>query len=246
MSLLRFSLNIILSILAPILFCFVQMSFLFTINKLIANYNREKYSILPFLLLFLNCFDWFIYGIETKDVTICVANSLGLLLGFLGTIIYYEYSMFPPPTIYFVSLFLILFITLCFYALRWMDLLGFFCMCFAIALYASPLTTLYTVLQDRSTESIPFAFSLIAWVSAIVWLLYGVYAVGDIWISIASIIGIVFTSFQLILFGVYGLNPNETFATTANSFLRYFCLDLFLTVPCFVSLIVSQLYCRNM
>jgi uncharacterized protein with PQ loop repeat len=127
MSLLRFSFNIILSILAPILFCFVQMSFLFTINKLIANYNREKYSILPFLLLFLNCFDWFIYGIETKNVTICIANSLGLLLGFLGTIIYYEYSMIPPPTIYFVILFFILFITLCFYALQWIYLGSFVC-----------------------------------------------------------------------------------------------------------------------
>jgi 4-hydroxybenzoate polyprenyltransferase len=130
--------------------------------------------------------------------------------------------MFPPPTVYFIVVFFILFISLCFYALNWFGLLGFFCMCFAIALYASPLSTLYTVLQDHSTESVPFAFSVIAWISAIVWLLYGVYAANDIWISIPSIIGIVFTSLQLMLFGIYGLNPNETFASTVNSFVRCF------------------------
>jgi uncharacterized protein with PQ loop repeat len=145
---------------------------------------------------------------------------LGLIIGAMGAIVYHEYSIYPPLLFYYAMTFFFLFLSLLLYALHWIDVLGIMAVIFAIILYGSPLSTVYVVMQERSTESISFPLTLTSWCSAILWLIYGIYVVDDIWIVIPSIIGIVLTSIQLFLFFIYGLSPNETLASSVHHLYR--------------------------
>lgn len=212
--------KIIISTLIPICFLLMQLSFVIKINKILLNFNREKYSIIPFLTLLINCFTWFLYGIMTNEISVYISNMIGLIIGCIGTIVYHEYSIYPPLIFYYVITFFFLFFNLLLYALHWHDFLGTMAMIFAIILYGSPLSTVYVVMQERSTESISFPLTLTSCFSAIMWLIYGIYVVQDVWITIPSIIGIILTSIQLFLFFMYGLNPNETVASSVHHLYR--------------------------
>jgi solute carrier family 50 protein (sugar transporter) len=200
-----------LSLLVPLFVTIVQTSFLVTIKKIMLNYNRESYSILPFLSLCVSCYTWLLYGSQQGEVTVVITNSIGLILGGFGSVVYFYYSIFQPPLLYFlISTFFLLFSSFlaCFSSVNALGILG---MLLAICVYASPLSVMMKVLEEESTESLSFPISLSSWISAVTWLLYGIYVVFDGWIIFSSVIGLIVTSLQLGLFVRYGFERKEAF-----------------------------------
>jgi solute carrier family 50 protein (sugar transporter) len=203
--------KLFVSLLVPLFVTIVQTSYLVTIKKIMLNYNREQYSILPFLSLFVSCFTWLLYGSQRGEVTVAITNTIGLILGGFGSLVYFYYSLFRPPLLYFlISACLLLFSTFlaCFSSLNALGTLG---MIFAIGVYSSPLSVMKKVIDEESTESLSFPISLSAWISAVTWLLYGMYVVFDGWIIFSSVIGFVVTSLQMYLFIRYGFEKKEAF-----------------------------------
>jgi uncharacterized protein with PQ loop repeat len=221
MSIRSYVAKLIISMLIPFFYLLMQLSLVIKINKIIANYNREKYSIVPFLVSSVNCFTWLLYGITRKEHAVTISNFIGLVIGFIGTLVYQRYSIYPPLLFYYAVTFFLLFISLLIFVLNWIDFLGMVGMCFAMLLYLSPLATVNIVLLERSTESMSFPLTLTGWLSTILWLVYAVYVANDLWIAIPSVLGIVFTSIQLFLFFLFGLNPEETFASEIHHLYRF-------------------------
>jgi solute carrier family 50 protein (sugar transporter) len=223
MSLLGIIFRGTLSILTPILFFLMQVTYVITMNNIVESYNREKYSIIPFLTLMINCFYWTLYGVATDEMSVYISNFVGFLIGLAGTVIYHQYSIFPPYIFFYIMTFFFFFIGILIDSLKWINVLGIMAMIFAIFLYGAPLVTIFTVIQENNTESLSFPIALSSWVSSITWTLYGFYVVNDTWVVIPSLIGITLTSIQLFLFFAYGLPPsyqNTPIATTLHHIYR--------------------------
>lgn len=77
----------------------------------------------------------------------------------------------------------------------------------SVALSASPLATVRSVIEERSTASMPFETSLLMFLSAISWVLYGTIVVYDPVIFGPNILSLFLSAFQLSLFVVY---PNKS------------------------------------
>jgi uncharacterized protein with PQ loop repeat len=238
--------KLIISMLIPFFYLLMQLSFVIKINKIIANYNREKYSIVPFLVNSVNCFTWLLYGITRKEHAVTISNFIGLVIGFVGTLVYHRYSIYPPLLFYYVVTFGLLFISLLIFVLNWIDCLGMVGMCLAMLLYLSPLATVNIVLLERSTESMSFPLTITGWLSATLWLVYAVYVANDLWIAIPSVLGIIFTSIQLFLFFLFGLNPEETFASEMHHLYRFDKLIYFRLFYSHFLLLVPSLLLQNL
>jgi solute carrier family 50 protein (sugar transporter) len=78
----------------------------------------------------------------------------------------------------------------------------------AVIMMGSPLSTLQTVINEKSTNALPFAMSFTTFWNALSWSSYGVLIANDPMIYAPNAVGVVLASIQLSLFVIYGL-PKE-------------------------------------
>jgi solute carrier family 50 protein (sugar transporter) len=83
-----------------------------------------------------------------------------------------------------------------------------------IALFASPLVALKTVIQEKSAESIPMSFTLASIVCCFFWSVVGLRQMGDFAIYFPNLLGLSFGLIQLGLKMKYG-NGNSSAAQIA-------------------------------
>lgn len=212
--------RLLLDIFAPLFFVLMLMSFIIGINRLMTTYNREKFSIVPFLVLMVNCFTWTLYGIKTKEMAVYIANIFGLIVGIIGTIVYHHYSMYPPFISSYLVAFVFLLIAMLLFSANWINTLGTMAVVLSVLLYGSPLVTVFTVISEASTESMSLPLAITSFISAVLWTLYGSYSVHDVWVVIPSILGLILVSIQFFLFFVYGVSPQESWGSTFHHIYR--------------------------
>jgi solute carrier family 50 protein (sugar transporter) len=70
----------------------------------------------------------------------------------------------------------------------------------------SPLSSLKNVIETRSTESMPFSTSLMAFLNSMCWSLYGLLIANEAVIYVPNLIGLAMTSVQMGLFMLYGVH----------------------------------------
>jgi len=72
-----------------------------------------------------------------------------------------------------------------------------------ILMFASPLSTMTTVIKTGNASSIPAAFSLVSFLCSLAWVLMGI-KLKDIFIALPNVVGMILSSFQLFLVQKYG------------------------------------------
>lgn len=77
----------------------------------------------------------------------------------------------------------------------------------AVATCGSPLATIRTVIQDESTESMPFFTSLMFWFNALSWSSYGLFVSKDVMIYGPNLIGLALASIQMAMYVLFGMPP---------------------------------------
>lgn len=208
----------ILQVAGPIFFMSMQVSYLSTSFKI---YNRKQVgglSPVPFLSLMTNSAVWTLYGSLKSDETIFVPNVTGLIAGFICTVIYHQYSTLGiSGHMYFISASIILFSVICGLAGD-EEIIGSFGVCLAVFLMGSPLSTLRTVINERSTASLPFLTSLTTFGNALSWSLYGLIIAHDPMVYVPNLLGLLLAIFQLLLFVIFGFdkdasNSNDIFSS---------------------------------
>jgi solute carrier family 50 protein (sugar transporter) len=74
-----------------------------------------------------------------------------------------------------------------------------------IALFASPLAALKTVLKQKSTRSLPFAFGLIGFINCGLWVVYGLAVLHDPFVWFPNLLGFLASAVQMALFARFGV-----------------------------------------
>ena len=193
----------VISLSGPLFFLWLLGSLVYTAMEMKSNHNTRKLSIIPYLAVLTNCVVWSAYGRMEQELPVLAANLIGILVGIYCTSIYHLYSIYPPLPIYYTMTAVIIICTLLLSVLGLINLVGFIAMLLAISVYASPLSTLQIVLQERSTRSMPFFTSLAAWLTSFAWALYGGIIARDLMVLLPSIIGILLAYVQLLMYVLY-------------------------------------------
>ncbi|RYH20711.1 hypothetical protein EON65_22655 [archaeon] len=150
----------ILSAASPTIFIILLLSFVKSASDLLEDNNRRGISIVPYLTLTANCAIWTLYSILRHDTPVFIANFVGLCTGSICTALYHFYSIHRPSAWQYAVTVAILLVGLYLAYSRAVLAEGTLAMCLAVCIYGAPLVTLSKVIQERSTQSMPFLISL--------------------------------------------------------------------------------------
>lgn len=203
-----------LRVAGPLFFIAIQFASVKSARKIWIDKSTSNLPILPFLSLFTNCMIWTFYGLLKSDMTLVVPSAIGISSGFFCTLTYLlhaEVKIFN----YAISLGACTLISFCsiLYFYRSEQLLGAVGVIISVVLLASPLSSLATVIKDKSTASLPFSTTLCMTLNALSWMSYGFLVVKDKMVWFPNLLGSAFCFIQLSLFLIYGFPPNEKYAT---------------------------------
>jgi len=75
-----------------------------------------------------------------------------------------------------------------------------------MVMFSGPLTTIKTVLKEKSTASLPFAFTMATIVNCVAWTGYGALVINDPLVYIPNSVGLMAGLVQLGLFARFGFH----------------------------------------
>lgn len=201
--------NILISLCGQISLFALQFSMLTTAIDIQRNGNEKSLSSVPYLCLLVNCVVWTIYATMRGLLALFIPNVIGVFIGFYCTLLFNQFSSSKIP-LGFISLSsAVVLLAIIMGAAGSVGEVGLFAVMMSSVVYASPLATVSTVIHEKSTESMPFHTSILVWLSAACWTLYGGLAANDAAVLVSSLAGLVMASIQLFLYVLYGLPPDH-------------------------------------
>lgn len=202
--------SFILPIAGPFFFLSMQVSTLQTARTINTRKSVGSLPLMPFFSLFVNCVIWALYGVLKEDNTVLLPNLIGIFVGGYCTYIYHIHSSHINKNYSYIICCIIIFITLILYSNNNSDWIGNIGCFLAVSVMSSPLASMSTVIQQKSTESMPFYTSFSAFLNSLSWSLYGLYSVNDPYIYYPNLLGFFVTCIQMCLFIKYGLDGCKT------------------------------------
>lgn len=173
----------------PVLGCIfatlIALSPLHQVRKVLEQRNLDSLNTLPFSLLFLNNLSWILYSYSTTNIFIFASNIIGLVL-----CLYYSLSCFPYETDknrvlitrlnafgvgLLISLGALSFIIFKDRNVIQQLILGYASVTIVLIFYASPLSTILTVIKTKSSKTLHMPLALTCLMNAILWFLYGLF-----------------------------------------------------------------------
>jgi uncharacterized protein with PQ loop repeat len=199
----------ILSSVGPVCFLNMQLALIFSALDIADNNNKNGLSILPFLTLLTNGSVWFIYALMMKEVPVLIPNACAIISGMTCVFTYNRFSVIKAPNYYYICSICLISMTILFAYLNLKLAAGIVGDILSILLMGSPLSTLSTVIEEKSTKSMPFYTSLSSWLNGLSWTFYSIIVAKDIMVCIPSSIGFLLATIQLFLYIIYGFDKEE-------------------------------------
>jgi len=209
-----------LQIVPPLCAQFLFASALQAIMQFRQNKTTGKLSGLAPASMAVNCTLWSTYGFlvahgtsQICDWTITLPNLSGLALGCVYS---YFYQKYCPPGAF--NKYLLgggaVFLTLggasaVLDPLMLKDAVGYTAAAAAVVLMASPLATIKTVIEEKSTAALPLIPSIAVLCNASTWTCYGLLVVHDPVIWVPNGLGLTAGLVQMGCYATYGLPPPE-------------------------------------
>ena len=78
-----------------------------------------------------------------------------------------------------------------------------------IVMFGGPLATLKTVWEEKSTASLPFAFSVASFANCLTWTAYGWCVIHDAYVWFPNGLGLLSSLAQFALFAKFGIHKEE-------------------------------------
>lgn len=203
--------DVVVSFCGQVVFLALQASMLTTAMDLQQNSNEKKLSSIPYLTLLVNCIVWSVYSTMRGLFALFLPNALGVFVGFYCSLVYHQFSRIPMPVPHIAVASAIVVLTFVLASAGSVGLVGLLATTLAFLVYASPLATIRTVIREKSTASLPFHTSLLIWLSAFFWTMYGGFVAKDYSVLVSSLAGLCTGSIQLFMFALYGFPPEGRF-----------------------------------
>ena len=87
-------------------------------------------------------------------------------------------------------------------------IIGHIVVLFCVAMFASPLAALPTVLETKSAKAIPLAYTLAVMANSILWTVVGILDMHDVHIYVPTLLGLALSGLQVSLKLTYGNGPD--------------------------------------
>jgi uncharacterized protein with PQ loop repeat len=171
--------------------------------------NEKQLSCVPYLCLLVNCIVWTIYATMKGFFALFLPNAIGVFIGFYCTLLYHQYSRIEIPSQNLALSSAVIMLSIILGAAGSVASVGLLAVIMSSLVYASPLATIATVIREKSTESMPFHTSMLVWLGAAFWTLYGGLVAHDIAVLIPSLAGLIMASIQLFMYVLYGFPPQH-------------------------------------
>lgn len=197
--------------LAPLVSSGVFLAPFPTIQKF-SKSGTGSLPLLPYSSMCINGFAWFTYGILKNQATVWRPNLFGLCCGIYY---FYQFTRFCDPKakelpgtvsehVRYSSLLATLIVLISLTAPDPEDLIGKLGVLFCIILFASPLSTLRTVIATRNANCIPLPFTLACLINCGLWSISGLFDMHDFNIYFPNVLGLIFSVLQVLLILFYG------------------------------------------
>jgi len=197
-----------LRVAGPVCFLGMQGGSVLTARGILEDKSVGQLSPLPFVSLLTNCIIWSFYGLLRKDSTVLVPNAIGIVSGLGCVLAYQKHATSFPTTLYAGASLIVLVSTLLAFVGNY-NLIGSIGCGLAVVVMGSPLATLKTVIQSRSTAALPFPTSFMGFCNSLSWSAYGLLVANDVMIYGPNLVGLFLSSIQMLLFAVFGLPPSR-------------------------------------
>lgn len=182
-----------------------------TIRQIQADKDVGSLPLLPYSCMAANCGLWTTYGLLKRNTSIWAPNLVGFLLALYYCKSFIKFAPKQSPTLpgsvrLHVTSLLTVGAAVAAAVLSSVNpaLMGQAAVVFCIALFASPLSTLKTVLQTKSAQSIPLPFTLASVAACLCWSVAGVWKMKDLNVIIPNALGLLCGLAQVALKLTYG------------------------------------------
>lgn len=177
--------------------------------------DTDHFQLLPLLAMFGNYLLWAIYGLFVDDIfPLTVTTFICSMLGMFYVVVFLMSTQDKPKALKKCAVAAVLISLLVLYAvLAWAgatgqsnsdtgDVLGYLAVVSTLMFYLSPLAKIKTVLQTKSSATIPGATCAMGAVNNALWLTYG-SLVGDMFIVVPNSVCCFFGVLQVLLYLKY-------------------------------------------
>ncbi|VFQ65012.1 unnamed protein product [Cuscuta campestris] len=165
----------------------------------------------PYIMALFSSMLWIYYAFIKKNALLLISiNSLGILIQSFYILIFIFFASHKARCHTLKELFLCIGGFTLTFVVTWflfpgevrISIVGWICVAFSIAVFASPLSVALQVFQTKSVEFLPFYLSFFLTMSAIMWFGYGA-AMKDLRIALPNILGFFLGLLQILLYVVY-------------------------------------------
>ncbi|XP_030475201.2 bidirectional sugar transporter SWEET12-like [Syzygium oleosum] len=184
-----------------------------TFYRVCKRKSTEGFQSVPYAVSLFSAMLWIYYATlnsESNNFLLITVNSVGCVIETIYIALYLAYAP-KKAKIFTLKLMVMSFGGFCSVLLlsRFLlkgstrvQLLGWLCVGFSIIVFAAPLSVMRMVIRTKSVEFMPFSLSFFLTLSAVTWLLYGLF-LKDIHVAVPNILGFILGVLQMGLYLIY-------------------------------------------
>ncbi|XP_039139002.1 bidirectional sugar transporter SWEET1a-like [Dioscorea cayenensis subsp. rotundata] len=231
-------LHFLFGVLGNAIALFLFLSPTVTFRRIIKKKTTEDFSGVPYNMTLLNCLLSAWYGlpfVSPNNLLVSTINGTGAVIEFVYVTIFLIYA---PKKVKSHMMGLLALVVTIFTSVALVSVLAIhgqtrkvFCgsaaVIFSVCMYGSPLAVMSLVIKTKSVEFMPFLLSLLVFLCATFWFIYGLFG-HDIFIAIPNGCGSVLGAMQLILYMIYRKNKGSLSksATTSTQAIAHPCVEI--------------------
>jgi solute carrier family 50 (sugar transporter) len=204
---------------APMASLVVFLAPLPTARDIRSNQSVGSLPLLPYTSMVASSFLWATYGYLKHEPTIYQPNLIGFILGLVYFVNFLAFSPRSSPTLpgavttHTQGILGIMMATLFVASNNSLsnpvELIGKAGVIMCVAMFASPLSALKSVVTQKSAQAIPLPFTIASLINCLMWSITGLYKMSDVNVYLPNLLGLSFSIAQVVLKLVYGSGPKK-------------------------------------
>ncbi|XVE56528.1 hypothetical protein DITRI_Ditri04bG0018000 [Diplodiscus trichospermus] len=208
----------VFGILGNVISFLVSLAPLPTFYLIYKKKTSEGFQSIPYVVSLFSAMLWIYYALFKRDAMLLI--TINTFCVFIQTFYIVTYFYYAPKKEKVVTIKLILLFNVFGFGVVFLStffikntftrlqVLGYICMAFALAVFAAPLGIVRKVIKTKSVEYMPFTLSVFLTLGAVMWFFYGLL-LKDMNIAVPNVLGFIFGILQMVLYAIYKNHPKK-------------------------------------